>query len=128
MEIEYDEDIKLGKNELFVGRENVFNEIDDYLKKSKLVFLYGIPGVGKTSCATEYIYKKVFVDRYFKHFFIFDAEETYKIQQGIYKYCKQLNISKDSDENDIKIFKFFQYCKETEDLVFLFDNLTNFSC
>ena len=36
-----------------------------------------------------------------------------------------MNLSKDSDNNDIKISKFYQYCKQTEDIILLFDNVEN---
>ena len=71
---------RLKRDENFIGRDNVFTKIDEYLSsKNKNVILYGMPGVGKTSCAIEYILSATEKDKFDKHL-TFQSDENYKIR------------------------------------------------
>ena len=76
---ESDEILKMKKDDDFIGRDDIFNQIDTKLStERKTILLYGLPGVGKTSCAKEYIFKK---QDSFEKYFIFNCDENYKIKE-----------------------------------------------
>jgi hypothetical protein len=87
--------------------------------------LHGLPGVGKTSCAIEYVLRR-FHNELIKQYFVFYADEMYKIREGISQYCKLLNISKDTDDFETKIIKFKQFIAKSRDIILIFDNVEDF--
>jgi hypothetical protein len=114
-------------NEDFIERENLFEEIDSRLSSpNKTVLLTGIPGVGKTSCAIEYILKKKKSGE-ISNYFYFNSDQGFKIQNSIILYSEQLNLTKPNDSIETKIKSFTNYLKKTKDKVILFfDNVDDF--
>ena len=117
----------LKRDENFIGRDDVFTKIDEFLSSNnKSVLLYGMPGVGKTSCAIEYILKAKEKDKFDKYF-TFQSDENYKIRNSISLYCKELNLIKQKEDFETELKKFINYLNETnERIVLLFDNVENF--
>jgi hypothetical protein len=76
------------KNDNFVVRqEDVFKEISSRLASNKkIVLLWGVPGVGKSSCAVEYILKKK-NDGEIDNYFYFPSERDYNIHKSIISFC-----------------------------------------
>ncbi len=120
------DEIIIKKNQDFIGRNNVFNEIDKRLStENKTIVLYGLPGVGKTSCAKEYILKNKDL---FNRYFIFNCDENYKIKQSINSYCRQLKLKlNENDSFEIKLELFTRYLIDTsENIILLLDNVENY--
>jgi tetratricopeptide (TPR) repeat protein len=119
--------IEITANEHFIERKNLFEEINSRLSSdNKTVLLYGIPGVGKTSCAIEYILKKK-KKKDISNYFYFNSDQVFKIQNSIISFCEQLNLTKPEDSIDTKIESFKNYLKKTNDKIILFfDNVEDF--
>jgi tetratricopeptide (TPR) repeat protein len=119
---------RISRNELFIGRTDVFNEINNRLasKDKKSVLLYGLPGVGKTSCAIEFILKKK-QNREIDNYFYFPSDKDYKIQNAVSSFCKQLNLTSENDKIETKIEKFTKHLMKTnEKIILFFDNVDDF--
>ncbi len=109
------ENIEIIGNPDFIERENLFEEINSRLSSdNKTVLLTGMPGVGKTSCAVEYILKKK-KDGEIRNYFYFNSDQVFKIQNSIISFCKQLNLTKPEDSIESKIKSFTNYLKKTND-------------
>jgi replicative DNA helicase len=106
---------RIKRDYFFIGREDVFNKMDKILQTEKLVILQGLPGVGKTSCAIEYVLGR-FHNELIKQYFVFYADEMYKIREDISQYCKQLNLCKDSDDFETKIINFKEFIAKSRDI------------
>jgi hypothetical protein len=61
---------RVKRDYFFIGREDVFNKMDKILQTEKLLILHGLPGVGKTSCAIEYVLGR-FHNELIKQYFVF---------------------------------------------------------
>ena len=126
IEVETIDEIIVKKNQDFIGRDDIFNEIDKRLStENKTTLLYGLPGVGKTSCAIEYILKNKDV---FDRYFIFNCDENYKIKSSINSYCRQLKLKlNENDSFELKLEQFTKYLIETnENIILLLDNVENY--
>ncbi len=114
-------------NDVFIEMENLFEEI--YLRLSspnKTVLLTGMPGVGKTSCAIEYILKKK-KNGEITNCFYFNSDQVFKIQNLIISFCKQLNLTKPRDSIETRIKSFTNYLKKTnKKIILFFDNVDDF--
>jgi tetratricopeptide (TPR) repeat protein len=114
-------------NDDFIERDNLFEEMNKRLSSdNKTVLLTGMPGVGKTSCAIEFILKKK-KNGEIGNYFYFNSDQIFKIQNSIISYCEQLNLTKPTDSIEIKIKSFTNYLKKTNDKIILFfDNVDDF--
>ena len=111
----------------FIEREDVFNEIDArLLSDNKTVLLHGLPSVGKSSCAIEFILKKK-KDCKIQNYFYFPSDQDYKINNSISSFCKQLNLTNETDTIEAKIKAFTNYLAKTNDeIILFFDNVDDF--
>jgi hypothetical protein len=116
---------RVKRDYFFIGREDVFNKMDKILQTEKLIILHGLPGVGKTSCAIEYVLGR-FHNELIKQYFVFYADEMYKIRDDISRYCKELNLCKDTDDFETKMIKFKELIAKSRDIILIFDNVENF--
>ena len=123
----YSEDNFLIKRDYnFVGRDDLFKKIDENFKNDKVVLLDGSSGVGKSSCAIEYILRKQNLGSIAQHF-VFYADKIHKIRNSILKYCKQLDLCNDTCDVEAKIKKFKEYLAgKTEECILFFVNVENF--
>jgi predicted AAA+ superfamily ATPase len=121
------ENIEIIGNAEFIEKENYFEEINSRLSSpNKTVLLYGIPGVGKTSCAIEYILKKK-KNGEISNYLYFNSDQVFKIQNSIKSYCEQLSLTGPNDSIETKIKSFTNYLEKTNDKIILFfDNVDNF--
>ena len=109
----------------FIGREDVFKTIDQMLEYKKIILLHGLPGVGKTSAAIEFILRK-YDNGLIKQYFVFYADQVYKIREAINQYCKRLNICDVSTDIETKIAEFIDYISKAQNIILFFDNIENF--
>ena len=117
--------VKMKRDDDFIGREEVFKTIDQMLGKNKIVLLHGLPGVGKTSTAIEYILRKYDSDS-IKQYFVFYADQVHKIRETILQYCKRLKICDDSTDIETKIAKFIEFISQAKNIILFFDNIEKF--
>ena len=108
----------------FIGREDVFETIDQMLGNSNsVILLNGLPGVGKTSTAIEFILRKYGL---IKQYFVFYADQVYKIRESIFQYCKRLHLCDNSTDFETKKAAFNHYISQTQNIILFFDNVENF--
>jgi tetratricopeptide (TPR) repeat protein len=113
------------RDDNFIGRNDLFKQIDEKFKDNKTILLHGLPGVGKTSCAIEYIFSRKQSHGSIQQHFVFYADKIHKIRHSISKYCKQLDLCNDSCDVEVKISKFKEYLEQS-DCILIFDNVENF--
>ena len=117
--------VKMKRDHYFIGREDVFKTIDQMLENNKIILLHGLPGVGKTSTAIEFIFQK-YDNGSIKQYFVFYADQVYKIRETISQYCKQLKICDVSTDIETKITAFNDYISQAQNVILFFDNIDNF--
>jgi hypothetical protein len=57
MFLAYEYLFELKRDDLFQGRDDIMQQLDLHLRERKGGCLFGIPGVGKSCCVLEYVYK-----------------------------------------------------------------------
>ena len=117
--------VKMKRDHYFIGREDVFKKIDRSLGENKIVLLHGIPGVGKTSTAIEFILRK-YDNGTIKQYFVFYADQVHKIHESIFQYCKRLKLCDDSADIDTRIATFIDFIYQAQNIILFFDNVEKF--
>ena len=125
VEIEHKEIVRIKRDYNFIGREEVFKKLEENFVCKKIVLLYGLPGVGKSSCAVEFIRRK-YLNGSIKQYFVFYADKMHKIREAVLQYCQQLNLCNETDDTETKFMKFKRYLTNSQDLILFFDNVENF--
>jgi tetratricopeptide (TPR) repeat protein len=119
----YDHLFELKRDDFFQGRDDIMQQLDGHLKERKGVCLFGIPGVGKSSCALEYVYKRFDTLSINKKIFWLNAENESKLFDGVCKYAK--NMSKTETDAIVLVQIFLKYVNQSENSLLVFDNVEN---
>ena len=108
------------KNEFFTGRKSLIEKIAD-LKNKNIIILNGLPGIGKTSVAIEYMYQKV-KDSTYKNAYWFDAVDKQKIIDRMLEYGRKL-VDPSIKSDDTMIIANFIKSIDSGDVLLVFDNV-----
>ena len=79
VELNDGKNIEIKRDELFVNRNEVLQDIHLELKKGKKIIVCGSEGVGKSSVMVEYIYRRL-DEGAIKKVFWFDADNDVNVQ------------------------------------------------
>jgi len=123
--------LPLGRNKFFVGRENVFDKIregfknGDNLSLSQSQTIVGMGGLGKTQTALEYAHRDA--AKYNLIWWV-QAETEIDVINAYRRFAIKMNlINRDEQDNELIIEKVLEWMQDNDRWLFIYDNVEDIS-